>query len=112
MIRYFTKDNTGLFNISYKILTQTNCYISELVIVETVYILENRYNLNKLEAVCPIIELLTSVNIISSEYLLDALSLYTNANLSFYDCLILKEVKFKKFTPKTFDKNLLKEYTK
>lgn len=112
LIRYFTKDNIELFDISFNILTQTSCFVSELVIAETIYILENHYKLSKVEAVCPVIELLTSVNIISNEYLLDALSLYINVNLSFYDCLILKEAKFRKFTLKTFDAKLLKEYRK
>ena len=115
LLRFLTHDVESQFNEVKKIISddRVDIYISSIVLAETVHVLENHhYKVDKSDAIDAIINLLLNKNIKTEIFMNDALEIYRNESISFYDSLIAAESIHKNLDLKTFDKKLDKVYKK
>jgi predicted nucleic-acid-binding protein len=111
IIRYLTSDVPELAKTAKKILESgKELYIPSIVLAETVYILENDYNISKQEICPPLLTILKQDNISSQSFCLQALEMYINENIEFYDCLFISDAILNKSSIHTFDKKMMKVF--
>ena len=112
LVRFLTEDIKVLAQIAKKIIEKDKIYIANIVLAETVYILETHYKANKNELCDILISLVKQSNISTSSFVHLALNIYKSENISFYDSLLVAEVLNSKSQLRSFDKKLLKTYSK
>jgi len=114
LLRFLTRDIEEQFLKAKKVIIDKNSdkYISSVVLAETIYILENHYNLSKAEVINTLIDLLAVKHIKSANFLKIALEIYEIESISFYDAMIAAEAIESKYQLKTFDIKLRKVYEK
>ena len=112
LVRFLTEDIKVQAQIAKKIIEKDKIYIANIVLAETVYILETHYKANKNELCDILISLVKQSNISTSSFVHLALNIYKSENISFYDSLLVAEVLNSKSQLRSFDKKLLKTYSK
>jgi len=112
IVRFLTEDIKVQAQIAKKIIEKDKIYIANIVLAETVYILETHYKANKNELCDILISLVKQSNISTSSFVHLALNIYKSENISFYDSLLVAEVLNSKSQLRSFDKKLLKTYSK
>lgn len=114
IVRFLTHDIESQFIEVQKIFLnkENEIYFSTIAIAETIFILENHYKTNKVEAVSVVDKLLITKNIKTEPFIYKSLLIYKNESISFYDSLIAAEAIYKKLDLKTFDKKLVKVFEK
>ena len=112
LVRFLTEDIKVLAQIAKKIIEKDKIYIANIVLAETVYILETHYKANKNELCDILISLVKQSNISTSSFVHLALNIYKSENISFYDSLLVAEVLNSESQLRSFDKKLLKTYSK
>lgn len=85
-------------------------YITDIVLVETVWVLKSCYHFSKNKIVNIIEVLLENEAIVfeNTALIYQALTIFTENNIDFSDCIILTKTNHKKTTLLTFDKKLSK----
>lgn len=88
-------------------------WISQPVLIETVWVLESAYQLDKAQLLDVLERIFRhpSVYLESSELLDSALSLYSASHADFADCLILVKAQTQHLTLYTFDRKLARLYS-
>lgn len=112
LVRFFIKDIKNLAKKARRIIKSEKVYISEIVLAETDYILENHYEVSKINVCDKLISLLHLRNVTSPDFSLFSLEIYKSENISFYDCLIMAEAISHDGELKTFDQKLKKVWKK
>ncbi|EKD57687.1 MAG: hypothetical protein ACD_57C00186G0004 [uncultured bacterium] len=112
IVRFLTEDIKVQAQIAKKIIEKDKIYIANIVLAETVYILETHYKANKNELCDILISLVKQSNISTSSFVHLALNIYKSENISFYDSLLVAEVLNSESQLRSFDKKLLKTYSK
>lgn len=115
LVRFLTKDHSSLSLRAKKIFEmaqsgKTKIYLDEVVLAETVWVLLSRYHYPKGE-ICQYL-----INILSNSWianprkvvLLQALTLYSEKNLSFVDCWLHSLANETGYPLATFDQRLKK----
>ena len=113
LVRYFTNDIPKLAEVAKKVIEKgKNLYIPQIVLAETVYILENDYKSSKQEVCRVMLVILKQDNITTPKFSLQAFDIYQKENIDFYDCLVIAEALSSKGKLHTFDKKMMKVYKK
>ena len=82
--------------------------VSKIVLVETVWVLESIYRLNK-EQVILVLEKLVQhphVQLENAEHIDSVLTVFSASNADFADCLILSDAQYRQLMLHTFDRKL------
>ncbi len=83
-------------------------WVSKIVLVETVWVLESIYRLNK-EQVILVLEKLVQhphVHLENAEHINSVLTVFSASNADFADCLILIDAQYRQLMLHTFDRKL------
>ena len=83
-------------------------WVSKIVLVETVWVLESIYRLNK-EQVILVLEKLVQhphVHLENAEHINSVLTVFSASNADFVDCLILSDAQYRQLMLHTFDRKL------
>ena len=110
LIRFLTNDIPSQAQKTKQIITKHQVFIPTIVFAETVYILNNHYQVKKNKIFSTFLSLFKQPNITHPPFILQAINIYNQENISFYDCLILAESIEKKLPLKTFDQKLQKAF--
>ena len=92
------------------LIKQGSAWVSSIVLIETIWVLQSRYKLPK-EEIISVIEKLTShprIQLENKTRINEALTIYRVGNTGFADCSILNEAKNNQLILHTFDKKLSK----
>ena len=108
ILRFLLKDNLKMYEISKDCIINNNCIIINEVLAEVVFVLLKVYKVTKIDIKESLINILTYENIIinDKDIIIQSLEIFENKSLDFVDCILC--AKSKKYTVKTFDKNLNK----
>jgi predicted nucleic-acid-binding protein len=104
-------DEADMFNRVAKVLATTDCSISIEVIVETLYILDITYHLDRKSRAEKIKELI-NINenlILESNIVCYACNVFASTKLDFIDCILDGYAKIKGYSVFTFDGDLQKQ---
>lgn len=112
LIRFFTRDIEKQAREAKKVIENEKVFISEIVLAETIYILETHYKAQKTDACGGLLSLLNQTNVSSVSNASLALEIYGKENISFYDSLLVSEVIKEKGKLKSFDEKLTKVISK
>lgn len=113
LIRFFTNDIKSQAQVAKKLIEKSKeIYLSTIVIAETVFILRNHYQIGKNSVCQKLVSLIAQPNIKTQGFVLFALQIYEDENISFYDSLLVAEATEKNASLKTFDQKLSKVYSK
>lgn len=114
LVRYLVNDIENLAQEAAKIIEGRNgsIFISALSVAEAVYILSRHYRNNKLSICDKLIHLLQYPNLKTENYVIPALQVFQEENISIYDSIIVSEAIQKNLALKTFDKKLQKVFKK
>lgn len=111
LIRFLTRDIATQAETARQIITsKKSIYIPTIVLAETVYILENHYQISKIQVCNQLISLLKQKHISSDIFTPLALQIYKKETISFYDCLLCAQAIDNYAQLKTFDQKLHKVY--
>lgn len=90
------------------LIAQGEAWVSSIVLIETVWVLQSRYKLAKEEIIAVIEKLISHprIQLENAARVQEALTLYRAANVGFSDCSILNAAKNQPFMLYTFDKKL------
>ena len=83
-------------------------WVSSIVLIETIWVLQSRYKLVK-EDIIRVIEKLIShprIQLENAAHVNEALTIFSASNAGFADCLILNDAKHKQMVLHTFDSKL------
>ena len=83
-------------------------WVSSIVLIETIWVLQSRYKLVK-EDIIRVIEKLIShprIQLENAAHVNEALTIFSASNAGFADCLILNNAKHKQMVLHTFDRKL------
>lgn len=110
VLRYLLNDIPEQTLRSKAVITGSSSYVTDVVLTETVFVLERVIGMNRLDIVRLIKSFLSLPNLIYNDYFLDeAIDLFgTNKTLSFVDCYAATEAKVYRNSLVTFDKQLAK----
>ena len=111
LVRFFTKDVEKQAREAQKVIENEKIYIAEIVLAETVYILETHYEAKKEDVCDKLFSFLNQPNVYTFSFAGLALEIYKNENISFYDSLLVSQAKDKKGKLKTFDEKLAKVFS-
>ena len=108
IIRYLLDDNEEMATIAEEVIMYKNVYISNEVLAEVVYVLEDVYDYSREKISSVLLELIEFDNIETSDksIVLNAFKLYAKKNLDSVDCLLCAYAKIDEVL--TFDKKLMK----
>ncbi|MBU1071223.1 PIN domain-containing protein [Patescibacteria group bacterium] len=112
LVRFLTRDIESQAQIAKKIILNHKTFIPAIVFAETVYILNNHYQVKKNKIFSTFLSLFKQPNITHPPFIPQAMNIYNQENISFYDSLILAESLEKKLPLKTFDQKLQKTFSK
>jgi len=110
VLRYFLNDIPEQGVKSKTVITGSVVYVTDVVLTETVYVLERVIEMERSDIVRLITAFLSLPNMIYNDYFLDeTIELYgSQKTLSFVDCYAAVEAKMYNNSLVTFDKQLLK----
>jgi len=110
VLRYFLNDIPEQGVKSKTVITGSVVYVTDVVLTETVYVLERVIEMERSDIVRLITAFLSLPNMIYNDYFLDeTIDLYgSQKTLSFVDCYAAVEAKMYNNSLVTFDKQLLK----
>lgn len=113
LIRYLTNDLPNLAKVALKTIEKSkNLFIPSIVLAETVWILENKYNFSKNEVIEPVLIIIKQDNINTPKFCFQAINIYQKENIDFYDCLVIADAIENKATLHTFDKKMMRIWRK
>lgn len=107
LIRFLTQDIEEQAHQAKQVIVSEKIYLPAIVLAETVYILENHYQVKKQEVCQALKGLLMQENVRSVEHGQLALEIYGQEKISFYDSLIVAESVTKKWEVASFDQELV-----
>lgn len=115
LVRYLIRDNEQQFQKALDIIktantSQQDLYIDEVVVAETVWVLKSYYQQEK-STICESLTKLINLPVFSNPrkpILLQAISIYTENNISYVDAWLLSIAHHKKLDLQTFDQKLTK----
>jgi len=110
VLRYLLDDIPEQTLKSKTIITSSDCYVTDVVVTETIFVLERVVGMDRSDIVKLVEKLLSLPNLIYNDYFLDqVIDLYgIKQTLSFVDCYAAVESKIYKNSLVTFDKQLIK----
>lgn len=110
LLRYLLADIPEQTDRASKIIRDSTCYVTDVVVTESIFVLERVIGMERSDIVHLVSAFLSLPNIVYSGYLLDeTLDLFgKKPSLSFVDCYAATESKIYKNTLYTFDKQLVK----
>lgn len=90
------------------LLEHGQAWVSSVVLIETVWVLQSRYQLTKAEIIAVIEKLIehSRIQLENAVYINESLTVYRNSNACFADCCILNNAKKQSFVLYTFDRKL------
>ena len=108
VLRYFLNDIPEQAIKARKIIVNSSCYVTDVVLTETVFVLERVIGMERSDIVTLIKTFLSLPNLIYNDYFLDqTIDLYgAKKALSFVDCYAATEAKMYGNSLVTFDKPL------
>ena len=113
LVRFFVRDIADQAEIARKLIVSAEkIYITTIVLAETVYILETHYKVTKSNLCTTLSSFIKQPNIVSMPFFQFALDVYMKENISFYDSLFLTEALGENSEIKSFDKKLMRLYSK
>lgn len=107
LIRFLTQDIEEQARQAKQVIVGEQIYLPAIVLAETVYILENHYQVKKQEVCQALKGFLMQENVRSVEHGQLALEIYEQEKISFYDSLIVAESATKKWEVASFDQELV-----
>ena len=110
ILRYFLDDIPEQSVKSRSVIVGSQCYVTDVVVTEIIFVLERVVEMNRQDIVHLIKSFLGLPNLVYNEYFLDqAIDLFgTQKSLSFVDCYAATEAKAYNNSLVTFDKQLVK----
>ena len=111
LIRALTEDDKEQSDIAKHVISNAkSIYISNIVLIESVWVLESCYQFSKKTIINIISQLLDNEAIVFNDKKLvsEALDSFKENNIDFSDSIILLENKYRKVSLITFDKKLSK----
>lgn len=110
VLRYLLNDIPEQTLKSKKVITMSTSYVTDVVLAETIFVLERVVSMKRSDIVKLIKAFLGLPNLVYNDYFLDeTIDLYDkNATLSIVDCYAATEAKVYKNTLVTFDRRLVK----
>lgn len=110
VLRFVVGDVPNQTEKAQRLITSSTCYVTDVVVVETVFVLEKFYELSRKDIAHGMKRFLALPNIIyNSQVIDDAINLFAEAaGLSFVDCYSTVEAAMADATLYTFDKDLIK----
>lgn len=112
LVRFFTNDIKLQARRAREVISTKNVIISDIVLAETIYILEEHYESKKIDTCRLMPALLKQKNIKSNPHAILSFKIYKNENISYYDSLLVSEALCRGSTLKTFDQKLQKVFKK
>jgi predicted nucleic-acid-binding protein len=111
VLRYLLNDVPEQSFTSKLIITGSTCYITDVIAVEIIFVLERVICMERSDIVMLFKTFLSLPNVVYNDYFLDqAIDLYgAKKKLSIVDCYAATEAKMYKNTLITFDKELVKQ---
>lgn len=108
VLRFLLDDVPGQTKKVEKVISQKTVYVTDVVVVEIIYVLEQVYKIDRKEITKLILAFLNFSNVVYNEYFLqNAIHFYANhPALSITDCYIAKESETYKNALITFDRKL------
>jgi predicted nucleic-acid-binding protein len=111
LVRFLTNDIPTEAATAKSILQSNRIQVPIIVFAETVYILENHYQINKNIVSSTLLSFIKLKNVHCPEFVNHALEIYQNENISFYDCLVIAEaLNTKSANLETLDQKMEKVY--
>lgn len=110
VLRYLLNDISGQTEKAREVITNSTCYITDVVAVEIIFVLEKVIEVDRQDIVRLIKAFLSLPNMIYNDYFLDqAVDLYSaQKGLSIVDCYAAMEAKVYNNILLSFDKELVK----
>jgi predicted nucleic-acid-binding protein len=110
VLRYLLNDITEQSAKSKSIITNSSCYVTDVVLTEAIFVLEKVIELERADIAILVKTFLSLPNVVYNDYFLDeTIDLYrAEKTLSFVDCYAATESKLYNNILVTFDKALVK----
>lgn len=106
ILRYLLNDNEQMADEAEKIIKENMALVTIEIIAEVVYVLKRVYSVERDIIKSSLFDFLSEVQSNEIEVIKLGLTVYSEKNLDFVDCILYAYYKVKGYEVKTFDKKL------
>lgn len=106
ILRYLLNDNEQMADEAEKIINENTALVTIEIIAEVVYVLKRVYSIGRDIIKSKLFDFLAEVQSNEMEVIKLSLTVYSEKNLDFVDCVLYAYYKVKGYEIKTFDKKL------
>lgn len=106
ILRYLLNDNEQMADEAEKIIKENMALVTIEIIAEVVYVLKRVYSIERDIIKSSLFDFLSEVQSNEIEVIKLGLTVYSEKNLDFVDCILYAYYKVKGYEVKTFDKKL------
>ena len=106
ILRYLLNDNEQMADEAEKIIKENMALVTIEIIAEVVYVLKRVYSVERDIIKSSLFDFLSEVQSNEFEVIKLGLTVYSEKNLDFVDCILYAYYKVKGYEVKTFDKKL------